>query len=407
MRNFTFLLSFFALVAHAQSVAEEGEVETLPVEAVFEEPLGGDIMSTMFDFFNNAGLMTDNTESPNDGVDIEVEIEEPDFIGDAVASIVDSIFNSGAGLMTDNAEKKGTTTSMSSSTTYYMNSDDAPITVISMSSSDASPLGTGDIDGILDNFFGNFGGLLNNDLGSMLRGPRFGMEEMAVPVQIFDDEMKPSANQEEVTELKQKMQAMEVHIDDLESLRTVSELGFAEATWGVNADQLRKTCLQAFETLCPESVPAVFYQELHQYPPPGVLHSGLAPADPDAPCWMKCVDVHEAQLPFECVENANRMTLWLKAHESEDLVDPNMMLLGAFLHFLVMVLLISTCIRCTFTCLRMRRQRRQSLVEAVKPVQAITIQIPSLEHGLLEHEFDKGEDVMEATVVTGVEVAQK
>jgi len=392
MIRFSFFLCSVALLVHATPVVEEAEVDNLPVEAEFELPIGDALSSMLDNVFNFAGLMTDDTESSSD--EVQVSVEEPDFIGDTVSSIVDAFF-SDSGLMTDNTEKKASSSMSSSTSTYYLNSeDDFPITVISMSSSDPVSL-PGNLGGILD---GLFGGLLNNNIGSMLRGPRFDTEEMVVPVTLLND--KPTQNDEEVTELKQQMQAMEEHIGDLESLRTVSELGFAEANWGVNADLLRQTCMPSFQTLCPESVPEVFFQALHQFPPPGVAHGGLAPEDPDAPCWMKCIDVHKAQLPYECVETANRMTIWLAAHDSEGLTDPNMMILGAFLHFLVMVLLISVCIRCTLVCLRMRRQRRrQTTTEAVKSVRPITIQIPSL-----QHVFDNGDDVMEATVVTGVEV---
>jgi len=327
--------------------------------------------------------------------------EQPDLLEDTISSIIDSVFQS-PGLV-DNSDNKGP--DFSSSTTYYLGSNDGPMTVISMSSSDTDPLPMdSNFGGILGGMFGGdfFGGLFNNDMADMMsrfRKPRFGDEGTEIPVAVEGGEGVPLSV---VTDLKSELKTMEDRVEELETLKALSDSGFAEATWGVNADQLRKTCMKPMADLCPESMPEVFFHELHQFPPPAVPHGGLAGSDPEAPCWMKCVDVHRSKLPYDCIVSADRMKAWLDAHDSDDYMgDPNMMLLGAMLHFLLMVLMISTCVRCTFVCLRMRRRRcvaKAAVEVAPKPVQAITIQIPSLGHQ---------EDLVEATIVTGVEVSEK
>lgn len=251
----------------------------------------------------------------------------------------------------------------------------------------------------------SFDGLFDNTFANMLGGrasSRFNEVEDPTVEATIDSVVEPGVPVEEVKKLENEMQAMRIKIAALEELQSMSEQALLEADWGVNAELLRSACLSSFEALCPESVPVAFYSGIHRFPPPGP-HAGLAPEDKDAGCWMRCVKEHGGELPFECTVAATNMAAWVEAHgEDQYLGDPQMAFLGALLHFLVMVLLLSACMRCTCLFIKLRRRRvaeRLQLSANPKVVEAITIQIPAF--------TDTDRCVVEATVVTGTEVAAK
>jgi len=212
-----------------------------------------------------------------------------------------------------------------------------------------------------DDMFSPFNGLFQNidslfsRMSSLSREVEQEQEEDgSVSVEDTPDDSKSA---EEVKELKSEMEMLQDRIGELEEMQELDDNALLEASWGVNADALRTTCMPSFETLCPESVPEVFYHDIHPYPPPGP-HLGLGPKDKDTPCWMQCVKDHGNELPFECSVSATRMMNWIDAHGDDQYVeDPRMVFFGALLHFIIMMLLISACVRCTCLFVKMRRRR--------------------------------------------------
>merc|ERR1712196_405094 len=166
-------------------------------------------------------------------------------------------------------------------------------------------------------------------------------------------------------------------VNDLEEEEYLASQGFLQADWGVNVLELQRACQADFENYCPDAVPRVFYDD-------AIPHDGLAPVKDDAPCWMKCAATHQSELTYECDVASQRMYNWLKEHDGdlEYMESPQLMMFGALIHFLLLLLILLTCIRCTRVFVRVRRKRcaerrRAALLQAKLPVvKAITIQIP-------------------------------
>merc|ERR1712146_565125 len=139
-------------------------------------------------------------------------------------------------------------------------------------------------------------------------------------------------------------------VNDLEEEEYLASQGFLQADWGVNVLELQRACQTDYENYCPDSVPRVFYEdEIPRYPPADIPHDGLAPVKDDAPCWMKCAATHESELTYECDVASQRMYNWLKEHDGdlEYMESPQLMMFGALIHFLLLLLILLTCIRCT------------------------------------------------------------
>jgi len=214
-------------------------------------------------------------------------------------------------------------------------------------------------------------------------------EEQLVPR--FREEFPVPISSPTNADLGDELDDSEDRVDELEDLKSIDDDGFLVADWGVNVANMREACMDAFQDVCPESVPAVFYGDIHRFPPLDTPHVGLAPEDPEAPCYMKCADEHQDELPYECQVAVERMEAWIERN-GDDVVfveSPGWFLFTSLLHFLIMILLIATCVRCTCLFIKLRRERtrhrRAVLLEkdeknaAVPVVKAITIQVPPRE----------------------------
>lgn len=263
-----------------------------------------------------------------------------------------------------------------------------------------------------------FQGLVNNQMNRLLDIMRqVHGNYQDVRVFAFDDEeeeeeesQEEPASEERFKQVKNEDEEEEdsPSVNDLEEEEYLSSQGFLQADWGVNVLELQKACQTDFETFCPDSVPRVFYDDMiPRYPPVDIPHDGLAPIKDDAPCWMKCAATHENELTYECDVASQRMYNWLKEHDGdvEYMDSPQLMMFGALIHFLLLLLIVLTCIRCARVFVRVRRRRcaerrRAALLQSKLPVvKAITIQIPPT----LKKELDEAEDV--PIVVRGTEVS--
>ena len=253
-----------------------------------------------------------------------------------------------------------------------------------------------------------FGGLFDNRIADIIDRMRLRMRAIndAFAEQSEEPEEEEDEEEDEDTsnvpepydfgrEEEEEREPLPPTRQDAEDLKKMSDEGFLEADWGVNAAELRDACALSFEDLCPASVPAVFSEDIYRYPPPGVPMTGLAPVDSSAPCWMDCVKKNYDELPYECQVAADRMKTWIDVHgdEVEYIAPPQALFLGMFLHFLVLTLIILTCVRCTVVFCRLRRKRQHAIVLAnmsvsqdedekgagessLPVVKAITIQVP-------------------------------
>jgi len=219
------------------------------------------------------------------------------------------------------------------------------------------------------------------------------------------DEPRFSAVSEVVND--EPIDAPNTNVEDLEELKKLSDHGFLEADWGVNTAQLRDACMDSFLEICPASVPAVFYDDIHRFPPPGVGMVGLAPSDSDAHCWMDCASKNYDALPYDCQVASDRMMAWIRAHgsDAEYVEPPQMLFLGLALHFLFLTLLIVGLARCVVVFCRLRR-RRYHLVAApveeskLQVVKAITIQIPKSARSASGEKSDDAPILVQGTVVS-------
>lgn len=271
---------------------------------------------------------------------------------------------------------------------------------------------------------GIFGGLLAN-MGRMMRvitrRPEMAQEEEeeeeAPEKKNVVEEMRFKQMAADETKLEEEVQELKSEVDALEDLKHSTDDLMTHASWHVNAAYLKESCMAAWQGwndqnpgrgLCPDSVPQVFYNGYEGFDDssstkgiprhPRGPHSGLAPVKEGAPCWMECMKNHPNEVPFQCSVAATRMKSWIESNGNVKEFDPRMVMVGALVHFLVLVLLISACIRCTYICLSIRRRRRRELIKdtntgsSLPTVAAITIQIPQVER------------TVDATVVTGTEV---
>jgi len=280
--------------------------------------------------------------------------------------------------------------------------------------------------GLFQNFFGDqendddrmqniFSGLFDNTLFDMISKMRMRLrneydlgEEEETPAEEDVREI-PEAEKEqdewhEVETAPVSSTKDDEKIEELEELKQLNDRGFLEADWGVNVAQLRDACMTSFVSVCPASVPQVFYDDIHRFPPPGVPMMGLAPADHDAHCWMDCVKQNFDALPYDCRVSADRMMSWIQVHgsDAEYVEPPQALFFGALLHFLVLTLLIFTCVRCVTIFCRIRRQRFRARAartvadeKGMPVVKAITIQIPGTNATIDEHVT-----LVQGTVVT-------
>jgi hypothetical protein len=272
-----------------------------------------------------------------------------------------------------------------------------------------------------------FRGLVNNQMNRLLdivrqNQARFDQDNYNVVVDWDDedDEEEEEETQEpestfqgdrfkEVVDEKTNDKEDKPSVNDLEEEEYLATQGFLQADWGVNVLELQTACKKDFEQYCPDSVPRIFYDEMiPRYPPVDISHTGLAPVKDDAPCWMKCAHDHESELTYECAVSSQRMYSWLQVHgeDVEYMESPQFMMLGALIHFLLILLVILTCIRCVRVFVRVRRKRcaerhRQALLQAQVPVvKAITIQIPP---ALKKKKLEEEEDI--PVIVRGTEVS--
>jgi len=256
---------------------------------------------------------------------------------------------------------------------------------------------------------GIFGGLLAN-MGRMMRvisrrselGQEQEQEEEEEAPEKKDvvEEMRFKQEQMDAdeTKLEEEVQELKSEVDALETLKHSTDDLMTHASWRVNAAYLKASCMNAWQGVCSDSIPQVFYLNDGIPRHPRGPHSGLAPVKEGGPCWMECMKNHPNEVPFQCSVAATRMKSWIESNGNVKEFDPRMVMVGALVHFLVLVLLISACIRCTYICLSIRRRRRQELIKdtntgsSLPTVAAITIQIPQVER------------TVDATVVTGTEV---
>jgi hypothetical protein len=257
-------------------------------------------------------------------------------------------------------------------------------------------------DGGLGGLFDNMNRLMRRVVREQPEAPQEAPQEARF-AEVKQQQQQLEKDEAEVKALTVENKHLAARMAQMQDLKTDTDQLLVQAPWRVNAAFLKMECMESFEAVCPDSVPMVFYvSEKGSFPRhPRGPHLGLAPVKKGAPCWMKCMKEHRDEVPFQCSVAASRMYAWAQANGEAKEFDPRMVMVGALVHFLILVLLISACIRCTYICLWMRRRRRRcgaaKQQDKTPCVSAITIQIPQ-----------RGEaDLVEATVVTGTEVPEK